>query len=40
MEFCETVMQKEEDERARERGLIPAGEVLIPPNIDDSDEES
>ncbi|XP_018362901.1 PREDICTED: uncharacterized protein LOC108761062 [Trachymyrmex cornetzi] len=38
-EFCETVMRrKEEDERARERGLAPrVGVLALPPNEEDSD---
>ncbi|XP_018347845.1 PREDICTED: uncharacterized protein LOC108751870 [Trachymyrmex septentrionalis] len=40
-EFCEVVMRrKEEDERARERGLGPPGGPLVPlPNVHSSDEE-
>ncbi|XP_018361407.1 PREDICTED: uncharacterized protein LOC108760110 [Trachymyrmex cornetzi] len=38
-EFCETVMRrKEEDERARERGLVPrVGVLALSPNEEDSD---
>ena len=40
-EFCEVVVQrKEEDERARKRGLDPPeGALVSPPNPHSSDEE-